>query len=92
MNDIILDVKNLHTFFRTEKGVVKAVNGVDFQVKRGKTLGIVGESGSGKSVTSMSVLRLLEYPGEIEEGEILYYGKDGVLDLSKVDEIGRAHV
>ncbi len=77
MNDnVILDVVNLHTYFTTDKGVVKAVNGVDFKVKKGKTLGIVGESGSGKSVTSMSILRLLEWPGNIEDGKILY-AKDG---------------
>lgn len=86
MNDVILDVKNLHTFFRTDKGVVKAVNGVDFQVRKGKTLGIVGESGSGKSVTSMSVLRLLEWPGEIEEGEILFTKDGETLDLARVPE------
>lgn len=82
-SEVILDVKDLHTFFRTEKGVVKAVNGVDFQVKKGKTLGIVGESGSGKSVTSMSILHLLDYPGEIESGEIIYKGE---IDLAKADE------
>lgn len=81
--EIILDVKDLHTFFKTEKGTVKAVNGVDFQVKKGKTLGIVGESGSGKSVTAMSILRLLDYPGEIDSGEILYQNK---IDLAKADE------
>lgn len=74
--DIILEVKDLHTFFPTEKGVVKAVNGVDFTICRGKTLGIVGESGSGKSVTSMSILGLLEDPGEIDSGEIIYNGQD----------------
>ncbi len=85
-DQIVLDVVNLHTYFTTEKGVVKAVNGVDFQVKKGKTLGIVGESGSGKSVTSMSVLRLLEWPGDIHDGQILYKkdGKD--IDLAKASE------
>ena len=82
-HDVILDVKGLHTFFNTEKGVVKAVNGVDFQVKQGKTIGIVGESGSGKSVTSMSILRLLEYPGEIDSGQIIYKGK---IDLTTASE------
>lgn len=81
--EVILDVRDLHTFFRTEKGVVKAVNGVDFQVKKGKTLGIVGESGSGKSVTSMSILHLLDYPGEIESGQIIYKGE---IDLAQADE------
>lgn len=87
MSDVILDVKNLHTFFKTEKGIVKAVNGVDFAVKRGKTLGIVGESGSGKSVTSMSVLQLLEWPGEIVDGQIIYTDKDGnKIDLVSANE------
>ncbi len=87
MNDkVILDVIDLHTYFKTEKGTVKAVNGVEFQVKKGKTLGIVGESGSGKSVTSMSVLRLLEHPGEIEHGQINYHSPNGIVDLSKVNE------
>ncbi len=76
MSDYILEVKDLHTFFHTEKGVVKAVNGVDYAVRRGKTLGIVGESGSGKSVSAMSILRLLEHPGEIDSGEILFDGEN----------------
>ena len=83
MNEVILDVKGLKTFFNTEKGVVKAVNGVDFQVKKGKTLGIVGESGSGKSVTSMSILHLLEHPGEIVDGQIIYNNE---IDLAKATE------
>ena len=82
MSKVILDVRNLHTYFPTEKGVVKAVNGVDFVIEEGKTLGIVGESGSGKSVTSMSILRLLEDPGEIFGGEILYKDRD----LTKISE------
>ena len=88
MSEIILDVKNLHTYFPTEKGLVKAVNGVDFSIKKGKTLGIVGESGSGKSVTAMSILRLLEDPGEIYDGEIIYDGKD----LTKVSEREMMHI
>ena len=76
MSKKLLEVKNLHTYFDTEAGTVKAVNGVDFTVESGKTLGIVGESGSGKSVTSMSVIRLLDYPGEIKQGEVLYNGED----------------
>ncbi len=86
MSEVVLDVKNLHTYFKTDKGTVKAVNGVDFQVKKGKTLGIVGESGSGKSVTSMSILRLLEWPGNIEEGEILYTNGAESIDLSTASE------
>lgn len=72
----LLEVKNLHTYFYTNKGVVKAVQGVDFTIEAGKTLGIVGESGSGKSVTSFSILNLIDHPGKIVEGEILFKGKN----------------
>ena len=56
----LLEVDDLHTFFKTKKGIVKAVNGVSYRVEPGKTLGIVGESGSGKSVSAMSILKLLD--------------------------------
>lgn len=73
----ILEVKNLHTYFFTDSGVVKSVDGVDFELKEGATLGIVGESGSGKSVTSLSIMGLLTgTTGKIAEGEILLEGKD----------------
>ena len=72
----LLEMKNLHTFFRTKKGIVKAVNGVSYSVDEGKTLGVVGESGSGKSVSAMSILQLLDGNGYIDSGEILFNGKD----------------
>lgn len=72
----LLDVHHLKTYFYTEDGVVKAVDGVDFSVKAGEVLGLVGESGCGKSVTSFSILRLVSYPGKIVEGEILFQGRD----------------
>ncbi|MBU2515599.1 ABC transporter ATP-binding protein [bacterium] len=73
--EIILEVKNLVTTFKTDQGVLKAVDGVSFQVGKGKTLGIVGESGCGKSVTALSVLRLLPKPsGKIESGNIIFDG------------------
>ncbi|MCI7138634.1 MAG: ABC transporter ATP-binding protein [Oscillospiraceae bacterium] len=72
----LLEVKNLHTYFKTKKGIVKAVNDVSYSLEPGKTIGIVGESGSGKSVSAMSILRLLDGNGYIESGEILFEGKD----------------
>lgn len=75
-NAPLLDVKNLKTYFYTEDGVVKAVDGVDFYVNEGEVLGLVGESGCGKSVTSLSILRLVSSPGKIEEGEVFFEGRD----------------
>ena len=72
----LLEVKNLHTFFTTKKGIVKAVNDVSYSLEAGKTIGIVGESGSGKSVSAMSILQLLDGNGYIDSGEILLEGKD----------------
>jgi peptide/nickel transport system ATP-binding protein len=72
----LLEVKNLHTYFKTRNGTVKAVNDVSYSIERGKTLGIVGESGSGKSVSAMSILRLLDANGYIANGEVLFDGKD----------------
>ena len=73
----VLQVRNLTTRFKTERGVVTAVDNISFEVAAGETLAIVGESGSGKSVTSMSILRLIPSPpGRIENGEILFDGKD----------------
>ena len=72
----LLEVKNLHTYFKTRKGIVKAVNDVSYSLEPGKTIGIVGESGSGKSVSAMSILQLLDGNGYIAEGEILFEGED----------------
>ena len=72
----LLELKDLHTFFRTKKGIVKAVNGVSYSVEEGKTLGVVGESGSGKSVSAMSILQLLDGNGYVDSGEILFEGTD----------------
>ncbi len=72
----LLEIKNLRTFFKTKKGIVKAVNDVSYSLEEGKTIGIVGESGSGKSVSAMSILQLLDDNGYIESGEILYEGRD----------------
>ena len=78
----ILQVKNLHTSFKTDKGEVMAVNGVSFNLAKGKILGIVGESGSGKSVTAYSIMQILDQNGRVTEGEILYKGED-ILKFSK---------
>lgn len=72
----LLEVRNLKTYFYTDDGVVKAVDGVDFVVQPGEVLGLVGESGCGKSVTSFSILRLVGNPGKIVSGEVLFGGKD----------------
>ena len=78
----LLEVEDLHTEFPTKDGTVKAVSGVSFSVAKGETLGIVGESGSGKSVTMLSVMRLLQRPGRITRGRILFKGRD----LARVSE------
>lgn len=79
-NKPLLEVKNLKTYFYTEDGVVKAVDGVDFYVKQGEVLGLVGESGCGKSVTSLSIMRLVGVPGKIIAGEIMF-GTENLLKL-----------
>ena len=78
----LLEVKGLKTWFHTFKGVVKAVDDVSFSLSRGEILGIVGESGSGKSVTSFSILKLIDPPGKVEAEQILFDGKD----LSRLSE------
>ncbi len=82
----ILEVRGLKTYFYTDDGVVKAVDGVDFSVRSGEVLGLVGESGCGKSVTSLSVLRLVGPPGRIVAGEILFEGRD-LLKLSEAEMV-----
>jgi oligopeptide/dipeptide ABC transporter ATP-binding protein len=84
----LLEVHRLKTYFYTQDGVVKAVDGVDFSVRRGEVLGLVGESGCGKSVTSLSVLRLIGQPGRIVEGEIIFDGQD----LLRLPESEMVHV
>ena len=72
----LLEVKNLHTYFKTKKGIVKAVNDVTYTLDEGKTLGIVGESGSGKSVSAMSIIKLLDGNGWIDSGSVTFNGRD----------------
>ncbi len=88
-NNNILEIEDLHTYFFTEQGVVKAVNGVSFDVPRNATVGVVGESGCGKSVTSMSVMRLIQGPqGQICSGDIRFATLDGnskkIYDIAKM--------
>jgi oligopeptide transport system ATP-binding protein len=83
MTEKLVEIRNLKTVFHTEDGVVPAVNGVSMYINKGETLGVVGESGCGKSVTSLSVMRLVQTPpGKIVAGEILFEGKD-LLKLSE---------
>jgi len=75
--EVLVDVKNLRTFFYTEDGVVPAVDGVDLTIHRGEIVGLVGESGCGKSVTALSIMRLIPNPpGKIISGEIMFHGED----------------
>ncbi len=84
----LLELQDLHTFFSTKRGTVKAVNGVSYHVEEGKTLGVVGESGSGKSVSAMSILKLLDGNGYIDSGKVIFDGRDlaevSVKDMCKV--------
>ncbi len=73
---MLLELNDLHTYFTTKRGIVKAVNGVSYSVEAGKTLGVVGESGCGKSVSAMSILRLLDGNGYIESGSITFKGQE----------------
>jgi len=75
-NGVILNVQDLTTYFYTEEGVVRAVEGVSFKIYEGETLGLVGETGCGKSVTALSILRLVRPPGEIKSGKVFYEGED----------------
>ncbi|MFN8443205.1 MAG: ABC transporter ATP-binding protein [Caldilineaceae bacterium] len=86
-----IDVRNLHTYFFLERGIVKAVNGVNLRLEQKSTLGVVGESGCGKSITAMSIMRLLKSPpGKIVDGQILFRQRNGdVVDLAKLPANGQ---
>ena len=80
--DTLLDIQDLKTYFRTEYGLVKAVDGASLTIKKGKALGVVGESGCGKSVTALSIMQLISPPGKIVDGHIYYYKSDnGPIDI-----------
>jgi peptide/nickel transport system ATP-binding protein len=91
--DTLVEFKDLRTYFYLAEGVVRAVDGVDLEIKRGRTIGIVGESGCGKSITSLSLMRLVPPPGKIVSGDILYYRTSrenggsvtDVLNITKLD-------
>jgi len=89
MTTPLLEIENLHTFFYTDNGVARAVDGVSFSVGVGETVGVVGESGCGKSVTALSILRLVRPPGRIEDGSVMRF--DG-RDLLELDEREMQHV
>jgi oligopeptide/dipeptide ABC transporter ATP-binding protein len=85
-NQPLLEIQNLKTYFYTEDGIVKAVDGVDFSVYPGEVMGLVGESGCGKSVTSLSIMRLIGIPGKVIDGEIFFEGRD-LLKLSEAEMV-----
>jgi len=91
--DVLVEIKDLHTYFHLAEGTVRAVDGVDLAIHRGETLGIVGESGCGKSITAMSLMQLVPPPGKIEGGEILYYrttrsdGSGEAVDVVKINDL-----
>ena len=90
-NDILLRVTDLRTHFTTEEGLIKAVDGVDFELKKSETLGIVGESGCGKSVTALSVMQLIQRPrGNIVGGKIEYFREGKSVDITSLDPQGTA--
>jgi len=90
-NDVLVEIKDLHTYFHLAEGVVHAVDGADLVVRKRKTLGVVGESGCGKSVTSLSLLRLVPNPGRIERGEIIYYRPVSEDPSSEMSEVVQIH-
>lgn len=83
-NEILIEVKDLTTYFYTEFGIVRAVDGVSFHIKKGEFFGLVGESGCGKTVTALSCINLVRFPGIIEGGQVLYKGKN-ILELKGKD-------
>jgi len=88
MTSPLIEVKGLKTYFYTEEGIVRSVDGVDFSIDREKTLGIVGESGCGKSVTALTILRLIQSPGVIAGGKILLNRNNETVDLAGLDPKG----
>lgn len=91
--DNIIEIENLHTYFHTDMGVVKSVNGVNIEIPRGKTVALVGESGCGKSVTSLSLMKLVQAPsGQIVDGAIRYNREGGPIDIVKTPISEMQHI
>jgi oligopeptide/dipeptide ABC transporter ATP-binding protein len=92
-NPISIQIQNLKTYFFLDEGTVKAVDGATFDIRQGETLGVVGESGCGKSMIARSILRIVEYPGKIVEGSMLYHRTTGaqedIIDLAKLEPNGK---
>ena len=89
----VVEFDNLHTYFFTDIGTVKAVDGITFDVPQGKTVGVVGESGCGKSVTSLSLMQLVQRPqGQVVEGEIRFAGRDGTYNIAKTPTTVMQHI
>lgn len=86
-DNVLVEIKDLHTYFHLAEGVVRAVDGVDLRIRRGQTMGIVGESGCGKSVTALSLMQIVPPPGRIESGEILFYRTVQGGDSSTMTEV-----
>ena len=87
-SDVLLEVKDLHTYFELEEGTLKAVNGVSFTIRKNRTLGVVGESGCGKSVTAQSIMRITPKRNSRISGQILLHNKSGSTDIVQLDEDG----
>src|SRR5215469_8941734 len=87
---LLLEVKGLRTHFFTDEGVVKAVDGVDFDIERGQTVCVVGESGCGKSVTARSILQIVDPPGRLVEGQVLLHRDGETVDLAALNPRGKA--
>ena len=84
----LLDVQDVRTYFHLDEGVLKAVDGVSFDIGRKETLGVIGESGSGKSVTAQSIMRIVPKPGQIHSGEILFHGDTGTTNITELKAAG----
>jgi oligopeptide/dipeptide ABC transporter ATP-binding protein len=91
--NVLVEIKDLHTYFFLAEGIVRAVDGVDLNIQRGQTVGVVGESGCGKSMTALSLMQLVPSPGKITEGEILYYrttrsnGSGEAVDIVRINDL-----